>query len=193
MWSVDLDLGRLDLRRVGLAIVVASTTSVLVAGCTTFRPLYADVTPTGIAAGPGQGVGRLLPRIAISNIPEREGNQLRNDLIFVLSGGGREPENAEYRLDVTVATSATGVVIEALSGRPTSAQVHMTASYTLVRVQGSERVFTGRASARASFDRGVQRFANIRAQRDAEDRAARELAEMIRNGLAGHFARQPGG
>ena len=49
-------------------------------------------------------------------------------------------------------------------------------------------VVKGTTFARASYAASLQRFANIRAQRDAEDRAAKVLAEQIRTRIAGYLA-----
>ena len=55
---------------------------------------------------------------------------------------------------------------------------------------------TGRAGGRgtrqvtASFDRSRQYFARLRAERDAEDRAARELAEALRLAVAGRTCQE---
>jgi LPS-assembly lipoprotein len=166
------------------------------AGCT-FRPLYADATPAGgvlgISGGADRGIGRPLSRIAVAELPTREGIALRNDLIFLLGGGGAEPVDPEYRLDVALATISSPLAVQAVSGLATTASATVTASYSLVRLRDGARVYTAGATARATFDRGVQRFANIRAERDAFDRATRELAEMIRIGLAAHFARAAAG
>jgi LPS-assembly lipoprotein len=48
-------------------------------------------------------------------------------------------------------------------------------------------VLTEQALARVSIDRSQQRFANVRATRDAENRAAKVVAEQIRSRLASFF------
>jgi LPS-assembly lipoprotein len=51
-------------------------------------------------------------------------------------------------------------------------------------------VATGSAFAVTSYERSSQRFANLRAARDAEIRSARALAEQIRVRLAADLARR---
>ena len=46
----------------------------------------------------------------------------------------------------------------------------------------------GSATGTATYDRGVQRFATVRAERDAEIRLAKTLAEQIKTRLAAGFA-----
>jgi LPS-assembly lipoprotein len=185
----------MSLARLGKSITIVAGCAVIgsLGGCTSFRPLYADVTASGMTvAGTESGVGRSLSQIDVEVLTTREGVQLRNDLLYALRGRGDLPDNANYRLTLSLSKSSSNVAIAAVSGLSTAANLTMTASYTLLRNGGnSEALYTGRAVARASFDKGVQRFANIRAERDAEDRAARDLADQIRNGLAAYFARQP--
>ena len=56
------------------------------------------------------------------------------------------------------------------------------AAYTLTK--GGQAVSTGTRQIAASYDAPRQEYANLRAQRDAEDRAARELAELVRLAVA---------
>ena len=53
---------------------------------------------------------------------------------------------------------------------------------------GGDAILTGSAFASASSDRSPQRFAAVRAARDAEIRAARQLAELIRTRVAAGLA-----
>lgn len=151
------------------------------AGCTEFRPMYADPATLGAAS---TNIGRALSRVRVAPIEGRAGVELRNNLIFELTGGGLEPASADYELTVTISQSAGHLAVEAVSGRPTSAQLAMVARYRLTRTAGGVVVGTGAVTSRVPFEQTVQRFANIRAQRDAEDRAAREIAVLIRNGIA---------
>jgi LPS-assembly lipoprotein len=67
---------------------------------------------------------------------------------------------------------------------PSAGTVTLTADYVLTRKADGEVVATGRRQVSASFDRARQEFATLRAERDAQDRAARELAELLRLALA---------
>lgn len=175
--------------RSGLKVtVLLAGLSIGLAGCT-FRPMYADVTPEGaVIGGDNHGIGGQLPRIDIPVLGEREGIELRNKLIFVLGGSGREAQSPAYRLNITLSKNDTPLAIQAVSGRPTASTVQITANYTLVEIATGKQLFKSTAIARASYDKTVQRFANIRAEIDAENRAIDELSQFIRNGLAGYFA-----
>jgi LPS-assembly lipoprotein len=169
-------------RRSLVAMIVAGT---LLAGCTEFRPMYADPAVVGAAA---PDLARSLGRVRVVPIEGRAGVELRNNLIFELTGGGVEPASSDYELTVTITRSAGNLSIEAITGRPTSAQLAMVARYRLNRVSDGRVLGTGSFTSRVAYDQTVQRFANIRAERDAEDRAARELAVLIRNGVAALIA-----
>ena len=62
--------------------------------------------------------------------------------------------------------------------------------FTLTDLASGEVVHGGNAVARASFDRSEQIFANERARLDAQNRAARVVANSIRLRVAGFLASQ---
>lgn len=172
-----------------LALAVLATG---LGGCV-FRPLYADPQVVAASSPESAAIGRNLSEIVIAPIADRSGVVLRNELIFVLTGSGRATESGRYRLDASISRSAGPAIVEPVSGRPQAESVLVTISYSLVDTQSGSVVFTGRVGSRANFDSTTQLFANARAAREAEDRALKEAAQMIRNGLAGHFARGAAG
>jgi LPS-assembly lipoprotein len=163
----------------GFARAAAILMSLAVAGCGV-HPLY------GSLAGGGD-VASQLQAIKIAPIPERLGHYLENELIFGLNGTGA-PVDPRYLLKITLSESVQSPLIDTVTGYPTSGTVVVTASYTLTPSQGGETVVKGTATTVASYDRNSQRFANIRASRDAEIRDARLLAEQIRTNIAAAFA-----
>jgi LPS-assembly lipoprotein len=62
------------------------------------------------------------------------------------------------------------------------------AKYTLNKVDGGAQVLTGVATAFAAYDRSQERYADLRAQRDAEIRLARALSSEISQRLASELA-----
>ena len=64
----------------------------------------------------------------------------------------------------------------------------MNVTFRLVDQASGEEVFKGNAFADASFDRSNQRFANVRAERDAENRAAAVITADIRTRIAAFLA-----
>jgi LPS-assembly lipoprotein len=65
----------------------------------------------------------------------------------------------------------------------------MIGSYAIKRARTGEVVATGRREVTSSFDVPRQEFAAQRAQRDAENRSARELAELLHLAIAQDITR----
>ena len=99
--------------------------------------------------------------------PDRLGHYLGNDLIFALNGTGSQVP-PKYHLIVTLAETSNTPLIDTVTGYPTSSTVMVTATYRLVPVGATEPILKGTASVAASYDRTSNRFADIRAARDAE-------------------------
>jgi LPS-assembly lipoprotein len=79
-------------------------------------------------------------------------------------------------------------VVDTASGRALSATLTGNLTYTLR--QGSTIVTTGVATSLTTYDRFEQRFATVRAARDAEIRLARELAGQVRTRLQAELSRR---
>jgi LPS-assembly lipoprotein len=148
-------------------------------GC--LRPLYGSATVGGAQ------VQDRLAAIEVGPIPDRIGHYLRNELVFDLDGSGNAPARL-YRLSITVTENLDVTVTDYSTGRADSATLVVTASYQLVEQGTNKELFTGVAVARAAYDRSAQRFANLRAARNAQERAAKSLSNQIRNRLAAGFA-----
>jgi LPS-assembly lipoprotein len=147
---------------------VLVTAALLLAGCQA-RPLYQD-TDGGTRAS--------LAAIAYSPADTRVGLETRNRLIF-LTTGGVESTTPQYRVDLDVTSSVEGVLLERDADTPNAGRAVAIGSYTLKRISDDTVLKSGRRQAVALFDYPRQEFAKLRAVRDAETRAARELAELI--------------
>ena len=189
MWSPEagalpLAALRKHVGRILLAGMVAGLP--LLAACQV-QPLYA--TPPA-----GTGVAADLSSIAIKPVETRYAQEVRNHLIFLFNGGSGQPGAARYglQLDVTQLREATAVVQEARENEPTAATITLIASYVLTDRQAVDKdvpdggmvIATGRRQIAAAYDVPRQEFAVLRAERDAEIRAARELAELLRLTIA---------
>ncbi|QKV19841.1 LPS assembly lipoprotein LptE [Oricola thermophila] len=167
--------------RLALAALAAS----LLAGCT-IQPLYAPAPRSDARQGSA------LAAIDIKPVNERVDQELRNHLIFLLSGGAGQPSDAAYELTLDASARSAGALLSQSStsdGEPTARTVTVTASYDLVRIADGSTVSSRNATASASFDVSLQEFANIRAERDAENRAAREVAEQLHALIAADLKR----
>lgn len=147
--------------------------ALLLAGCQA-RPLYQDANGETRSA---------LGAIAYSEASSRVGLETRNRLIFLTSGGD-EIKTPEYQVDLTVSSSVAGVLLEAGADTPNAGRAVATGTYTLKRISDDTVIKIGRRQSVALFDYPRQEFAKLRARRDAETRAARELAELIYADLA---------
>jgi LPS-assembly lipoprotein len=176
MWSPDA-------RAIARFALVAGL-ALSVAGC--FRPVYGDQGGPAVAKS-GPGVEAALKSVSVTPIDGRVGGKMRNELIFLLRGGAG-PGPVAYRLDVRMVRQGQSPVVDPFTGVPETRSISLLAEYVLKPVGRIDPVLTGTTFATASYSSTLQRFANIRAERDAEDRAATQIAERIRTHLQGHFA-----
>jgi LPS-assembly lipoprotein len=153
------------------------------AGCQV-RPLYSD-------AG---GTRAKLTSVGFADAKNRVEQVVRNELIFLAAGGAGEPLNPAYDVKVNVASEASNVLDDdglAEAGIPVPGRVQVTGEYTLTRTSDGKVLKHGQHSSVSLIDVSRQNFAKVRAIRDAENRAARELAEFIRADIAIVLAKEP--
>lgn len=158
----------------------------LVAGLTLglsacFKPLYG---PTAS----GEPLQNVLASIDVSEVqwPDNQatmGHYLRSELIYALNGSGSDMPK-RYVLKIGLARSLSTPIVDTETGRASSAIVGGTLSYTLTSLDGTKVYTQGTATSSTSYDRYQQRFATVRAQRDAEIRLAKVLAEQVKTRLA---------
>lgn len=182
-WSETVRYGR-----IGLLL----TAALGLGGC--LQPLHGqNEGPVVASTGPGGSVsaGPRAELAAIDILPMdgRVGLKIRNDLIFALSGGAGVPAAPRYRLDIsTQVITAQAAVIDPFTSRPQIQTAGVDAAYVLVEINKGIPILSGNAIGRATYTRNRQRFSSTRAQRDAEDRAAKVVVEQIRAKLMGHFS-----
>jgi LPS-assembly lipoprotein len=164
--------------RAAAAILLAAA----MGGCM-FQPMYAE-TPL---FGGGPSLREALRDVDVASIDGRIGNELRNDLIYELTGGQGNTTGAPYRLTLIANVSSFNPIVDTQSGRPTAQMLAFDITYKLHDVVQDRIVLTEQALARVSIDATQQRFANLRAVRDAENRAAKVAADQIRSRLASFF------
>jgi LPS-assembly lipoprotein len=165
-----------------IRVFAAGILAAVLGGCM-FQPMYAQ-TPL---LGSGASLRDALRDVEVASIQGRIGNELRNDLIYELTGGEGNQVDAPFRLTLVANVSSFSPVIDTESGRPVAEMVSFDVTYKLHDVVRDRTVLTEQALARVSIDRSQQRFANVRAIRDAENRAAKVVAEQIRSRLASFF------
>jgi LPS-assembly lipoprotein len=170
--------------RVIVVLLLAGTT----AGC--FQPLYGTQSTAG-----GPAVATALGAVDIEQIEAASGTddarigvELRNDLIFALQGGsgGGSPTHS---LKIRLVPSRYTTSVDLQTGRSSTDVYNLTATYQLTDLRTGRVVLTSSAVAPVSYDTPgeQQRFARSRGLRDAENRAAQQIAENIRSRLSSFF------
>lgn len=159
--------------------------ALIASGCQV-RPLYSNAGPV---AGVSGSVQSKLATIAIAEVGSREAQQVRNNLIFMFNHGAGQPANAAYTLQLGVSYQDLSLALiqnatNDKSGQPTAGSMRMTGSYTLTRISDGKVVGKGTRLVTADYDAPRQRYAVLRAQRDAVNRAAREVAEALNLSVA---------
>ncbi len=169
--------------RLGLAAGLALSLS----AC--FRPLYG---PTAS----GEPMQAALASIQVDDVAtaqdqERLGHYLRSELIFALDGSG-QPAPKRYRLKLQGSESVQTPIVSSTTARAETATLVGTMRYSLESLDGGRVVTEGVATSTATYDRSIQRFASLRAARDAEIRLAKVLADQIKTRIASVLAVKPG-
>ncbi len=152
---------------------MAGTLLLIASGCTV-QPLLSQNSVSGTA-----NIG-----VAIDSVDTRVAQQVRNRLIFLLNGGPSEPAVPEYTATLSVKTQRRGLLnVQSDTNDSDTRAVSVVLIGSLVLNSNDPDMpdikFDGRAL--ASYDQSTQLFANSRAVIDAENRAAAELAEQLRN------------
>jgi LPS-assembly lipoprotein len=173
--------------RIAARLMVVATLAALTAGC--FQPMYADR---------GDGKPGLREKLQGVEVPPldypnaspqaRVGVNIRNALMFKMYGSatGLPPT---YQLKIRFNPSRTSLIVDPNTALPTSENYGIDATYGLIEIATGKQVLTGSTFSRVTYDipGQLQRFARARAYRDAEDRAAGEIADNINTRLASFF------
>jgi LPS-assembly lipoprotein len=184
MWSYE--------RRAAIGRLVRWAAVFAAAGMTAacFQPLYGEHTEAG-----GSVLRGRLASVDVAQIPAPQGSpeariavELRNALLFHLTGGegGQAPT---HRLNIRMGASKSALIVDVATGRTEAEVTGIDVSYTLTELGSGKVVVNATSFSRVSSDvpGQQQRFARARAQRDAEDRAAKVVAEQIRTRLASYL------
>ena len=176
MWSRNL--------RIAAVLALAG----LNAAC--FQPLYATRSVNG-----GTPIGAALSQVQVERITVPNGTpesrlalEIENALDFELHGGGGL-NSPTHKLTVRMTTARSSIITDVATGRVEAEITGIDSSFTLMELSSGKNVLNGRTFARVSSDYPgqQQRFARVRARLDAEDRAAKVIAENIRTRLASFF------
>jgi LPS-assembly lipoprotein len=166
-----------------LRLAAAGLVALTAAAC--FRPLYG---PTASGARTQDLLAAIeVPPLAVALGQERVAHHLRSELVYELNGSG-EPRPKRYKLVLGVSERLQTPIVDSAAGRALAATLFLDVRYTLLPLEGGQPVFEGQDTIAATYDRSAQRFANVRAARDAQIRASKEMARLIRLRLASVLA-----
>lgn len=160
--------------------VAIGALSIALAGC--FQPMYGE-----LPIGGGPSLRDALRDVEIAEIEGRVGQEIRNDIIFELTGGDGNPAGAPFKLTMIVSNRTQTPIVDPTTGISLIDTVALNVNYRLVDALTNKLVLTDSTLARVSVDRSMQRFARLRGIRDAENRAAKQVAQQIRARLATYF------
>jgi LPS-assembly lipoprotein len=173
--------------RIVVRLIAVAGLAGLTAGC--FQPMYAEHTD-GSPALRDKLLTVDLPPVDKPNASRdaRIGVEIRNALAFKLYGNATGVAPL-YKLVLRFSTSRSSLMVDPNTGLPTSENYGIDAQFNLVELATNKSVMTGSTFSRVSYDMpgSYQRFARSRAFRDAEDRAAQEIAENIQTRIASFF------
>lgn len=172
-----------------LRLLLALSLAGLTAGC--FQPLYGDRSP-------GNGKSSIADKLGAVEVKQidspngtrlaRVGLEVRDQLLFDLTGGGPAQTSA-YVLDIKLSSTQLQVIVDINSARPEIQNYGIDAVYKLIDNATGKPVFTSTTFSRVSYNipGQQQRFAGERGLIDAENRAAKVIADNIRSRLASYF------
>src|ERR1700755_3643065 len=167
----------MSLARIAARLLVIAALGALTAGC--FQPMYAAHTD-GTPPLRKKLMGVDLPPVDKPNGSRdaRLGVEIRNALAFKLYGGatGMPPPP---QLGIRLTPTRSSLILDPATALPSIENYGIDAQYNLVEIPTGKSVMTGSTFSRVSYDipGQLRRFARQRAYRDAEDRAAQEIAE----------------
>jgi LPS-assembly lipoprotein len=160
----------------------------LLAGC--FQPLYGEHSFSNAPAiAPALAAVDVAQIAAPNGTPEaRVAVETRNQLLFNLTGGAAAPAPT-HRLIMRMASTRLSVIVDINSGRPDAEDYGLNVGFTLMEIKSGKIVVTSETYARVTYDipGQAQRFARARGLRDAENRAAKLIADNVRARLASYF------
>lgn len=149
------------------------------AGCG-YRPLYGQ-------RASGGSVPSQFSRIEVGRIDGRTGSQLGNYLIDQFSARGGNHKK-EYRLDIALSDSKLGLAIRE-DEAVTRFNYRLLGSVRLTRLDDQKIIFEDLVRTTSAYNVVQSEFATLSAERDAEERAARDMGSEISTRLAIFFQR----
>ncbi|MGI9464464.1 MAG: hypothetical protein ACR2OM_11010 [Aestuariivirgaceae bacterium] len=157
-----------------LSRIVLVAAALGLAGCG-FTPLYG--TPEA-----GSPVALKLASITVVEQDNRLGQLVRNEIISGVTPAG-SPGGSAYRLELETRASEE-VAIDAINTESLRQHYRANVEFVLYDSQTGKPVYSGKTFSQVAYDRVDEPVANLQAQVNAQERAARETGQDIRTRLA---------
>jgi LPS-assembly lipoprotein len=151
------------------------------AGCS-FQPLYGDNGALAQTQTIAKDVG-----VEVTGKDPRVAQALDNELSYLL---GSDQGQQLYTLNVKYSILASALFSSTVD-RVSSYSMQMGGEWQLINKATAEVITSGLSNTAVSYTRTDQPFANIRAERDAEDRATKLLSKDISTQLTAWIASNP--
>ena len=152
-----------------LRIGAAATLLALLPGCG-FRPLYGD-------SGATAGASEKLEQVAISNLPDRQGQILRNLLIDRFHQTDRGSKTT-YRLDAQILASEQKLALRQ-DASAERAQLLLNVPFRLIDNATGRTLFEGRSRSFVPYNVLEERYAGLSTLDNAYTRGLTEISDDI--------------
>lgn len=175
----------LRVRKLGLGVntvnlkTVAATSAMLFLTACGFQPLYGTRQA-------GSDVPHQLEAITIDNPTDRVTQLIRNRFIST-TRPRQSPTHARFRLSISP-RAQNDLAIRGFNTDVLRKSYHLNAKYTLADLTSGKTLLKGSTFSRVHFDTTAAPFSDYRAKADAQERAAREVADNIRTRIAAYFS-----
>ena len=148
-----------------------------------FHPVY------GVNKYTAVGVEEHLSQIQIGNIPDRDGQYLRNELIERFYRDGR-PINPAYALTITSITESLRDLDITIDSDTTRGQLALSVTMQLTDKKTRETLLERNLRSVASYNIIDSEFANRVSEQNTRENALNDLARQTEEQLALYFKRQ---
>ena len=165
------------------ALPAAALAALMALSACQVRPLYGGAE--------GMALNAKMHQFAFNTPTTPVAQYVLNDLIFITAGGLGESADPKYDVNVSAFAITSEVLVDDSSDTASAGRTIVTADYSLRRRSDSKLLASGRRKAIALVDFPSQEFARLRAIRDAEQRASKEVAEIINADLAIALNKEP--
>ena len=162
---------------------IIACASLLLTACG-FTPLY------GKGGEQGAGVQEKFQQVRITNIPDRQGQILRNDLVDRLYHNGT-PAEPVYELSIASIQQHSTALDITPDSSSTRSELRLLTTLKLKEISTGKTLMSRELIAVASYDVLGNEYTTLVTQESVRDNALNDLAQQIETQLALYFSRAP--